>query len=171
MRGGENMKKEFHEIYEKYSSGLYSFILKMYRNEQLAKDILQDTMLKAMESADKFEGKCSVRTWLCTIARNIYLDYLKKSENKNISLESAEKAGEPQNFEQVFADSETALKIHRFLHCLDESYREVFTLRVFAELKFSEIGSIFGKSENWAGVTYYRAKQKLIQLLKKEGIL
>ena len=164
------MKKEFHEIYEKYNSDLYSFILKMCRNEHLAKDILQDTMLKAMENADKFRGNCSVRTWLCKIAKNIYFDYLKKAETKNLSIDTAENLLE-NSFEQKISDSQTAIKIHHLLHSIDEPYREVFTLRVFAELKFSEIGSIFGKSENWAGVTYYRAKQKLIEMMKKEDIL
>ena len=73
------MKQEFHEIYEKYSSDLYTFILRLCGNEQLAKDILQDTMLKAMTSADSFRGSCSVRTWLCTIAKNLWYDHLKKA--------------------------------------------------------------------------------------------
>ena len=82
------MKQEFHEIYEKYSSDLYTFILRMCGNEQLASDILQDTMLKAMTSAESFKGSCSVRTWLCTIAKNLFYDHLKKAENNNQSIES-----------------------------------------------------------------------------------
>ena len=164
------MDKEFHEIYEKYSTDLYAFILQMCGNENLAKDILQDTILKAMTGIDDFNGKCSVKTWLCTIAKNIYFDRLRKSESKNIPLEQADFAAE-ESFEQKIADSETAIRIHHLLHELDEPYREVLLLRIFAELKFSDIGSVFGKSENWAGVTYYRGKQKLIELMKKEGLL
>ena len=165
------MNKEFHEIYEKYGSDLYTFILKMCGNEQLAKDILQDTMLKAMTNADKFKGECSVRTWLCTIAKNIYYDYLKRSETKNVPLDNFQEFSGQESIEEKITDSETAVRIHHLLHNLEEPYREVFTLRVFAELKFSDIGSVFGKSENWAGVTYYRAKQKLIRMLKEEGLL
>ena len=165
------MNQEFHEIYEKYSSDLYTFILRMCGNEQLAKDILQDTMLKAMTSAESFKGSCSVKTWLCTIAKNLFYDHLKKAESRNQSIDNVSEPVSQVSIENCFADKETALYIHRLLHDLEEPYREVFTLRVFAELKFSEIGNVFGKSENWAGVTYYRAKQKLIQLLKKEGLL
>ena len=164
------MDKEFHEIYEKYSTDLYAFILKMCGNEHLAKDILQDTMLKAMTGIDDFNEKCSVKTWLCTIAKNIYFDHLRKSENKNISLDNADYSAE-DGFEQKLTDSDTAMRIHHLLHELDEPYREVLLLRIFAELKFSDIGSVFGKSENWAGVIYYRGKQKLIELMKKEGLL
>lgn len=165
------MKQEFHEIYEKYSSDLYTFILRLCGNEQLAKDILQDTMLKAMTSADSFQGSCSVRTWLCTIAKNLWYDHLKKAESRNSSAESIGETAAQGSLEDCFADRETALRIHHLLHDLEEPYREVFTLRVFAELKFADIAKVFGKSENWAGVTYYRAKQKLLQLLKKEGLL
>ena len=59
----------------------------------------------------------------------------------------------------------TGRHIHQRLHALPEPYREVFTLRVFAELPYTQIGELFGKSENWARVTYYRAKQKI-----KEGL-
>lgn len=165
------MKREFREIYEKYSSDLYTFILRMCGNEQLAKDILQDTMLKAMTSAESFKGNCSVRTWLCTIAKNLYYDHLKKSETKNHSLDILDEPASDSNIEADIISKDTSLRIHHLLHKLDEPYREVFTLRVFAELKFSDIGNVFGKSENWAGVTFYRAKQKLIQLLKEEELL
>lgn len=164
------MEKGFHEIYEKYSSDLYSFILKLCGNEHLAKDILQDTMLKAMTGFESFSNNCSIKTWLCTIAKNIYFDYLRKSENRNTTLDTAENTA-VDSFEQSLTDSDTAIRIHHLLHELDEPFREVLLLRIFAELKFSDIGSVFGKSENWAGVTYYRGKKKLIELMKKEGLL
>lgn len=44
---------------------------------------------------------------------------------------------------------------------LDEPYKEVFQLRIFGELPFSQIGMIFGKTENWARVTYHRARLKI----------
>ena len=164
------MEKGFHEIYEKYSTDLYSFIIKLCGNEQLAKDIMQDTMLKAFTHFDQYNGNCNIKTWLCTIAKNVYFDHLRKSESRNTSLDTAENVA-VDSFEQSLTDSDTAIRIHHLLHELDEPYREVLLLRIFAELKFSDIGSVFGKSENWAGVTFYRGKQKLIELMKKEGLL
>ena len=72
----------------------------------------------------------------------------------------------PQNVEEELLSQESAHQIHQRLHALPEPYREVFTLRVFAELPYGQIGELFGKSETWARVTYYRAKQKI-----KEGLL
>ena len=69
-------------------------------------------------------------------------------------------------FEQVLLDRESAFEIHKVLHKLDEPYKEVFSLRVFGELSFQQIGLLFNKTESWARVTYHRAKLKI-----KEEIL
>ena len=53
------------------------------------------------------------------------------------------------------------MTIHRVLHTLKEPYKEVFSLRVFGQLSFGDIGSLFGRTANWACVTYHRACQKI----------
>ncbi len=69
--------------------------------------------------------------------------------------------GMADTVEDKVEDQDTALRIHLVLHELQEPYKEVFQLRVFGELPFSQIGMIFGKSENWARVTYHRARLKI----------
>ena len=69
------------------------------------------------------------------------------------------------SLEKRLADKEDALQIHRLLHSLDEPYKEVFWMRTFGELSFKEIGEIHGKTESWARVTFYRAKQKIKEAL------
>lgn len=159
--------EEFDEIYRLYAGDVYRYILGISRNETLAKDILQSTMLKAFMTADKFRGESSVKTWLCGIAKNEYLNSIKRSENKNLPLDETVNAVD-ENIEHRFSDKFQAMEIHKILHELDEPYKEIFSLRVFAELKFSDIGEIFGKSENWARVTFYRAKEKIIKILQKQ---
>jgi len=163
------MEKEFDEIYNLYAVDIYKFLLRLSQNENIATDILQDTMLKAIINIDKFKGECSIKTYLCTIAKNEYYNYLKKRENKNLSLSDYNPASE--SFENKLDDKSQAIHIHRILHTLSEPYKEIFTLRIFAELKFSEIAQIFGKSENWARVTFFRAKEKIIKIMKEEDSL
>lgn len=162
------MKNELDEIYRLYASDVYHFILKLSQDETLAMDILQDTMLKAITSIDKFKGECSMKTYLCTIARNEYYNHLKRADNRNLPLEAAQNAAADEPLEHRISDKMQAMQLHRMLHRLDEPYKEIFMLRVFAELKFSEIGSLFGKSENWARVTFFRAKAKMLELLQNE---
>lgn len=161
------MEREFDEIYRLYANDLYRFILRLCKNETLAMDIMQDTMLNAITSIDKFNGACSIKTYLCTIAKNNYFNYLKRTDNHNIPLEEAEQFADSTSVEDSFESREQILQIHKALHRLDEPYREIFSLRVFAELKFSDIGAVFGQSENWARVSFYRAKKKLMELLKE----
>ena len=71
------------------------------------------------------------------------------------------------DFAGALEDREEALALHRILHGLPEPYKEVFGLRVFGELPFEAIGQLFGKTEGWARVTYYRAKTMLAQRLEE----
>ena len=66
----------------------------------------------------------------------------------------------------MIEDKVTAIKIHKHLHILSEPYKEVFVLKVFAELSYREIADIFEKTESWVRVTYYRAKVKLIERME-----
>lgn len=63
--------------------------------------------------------------------------------------------------EKSYLDSDTAKRLHLLLHNLDEPYKEIFTLRVFGDLPFSQIGELFGKTDSWARLIFYRAKKQL----------
>ena len=164
------MDKDFDEIYRLYAKSVYRYILSLCRDRVLAEDILQNTMLKAFSSIGSFSCKCSVKTWLCSIAKNEYFNHLKRSDNKNLSLdENTEiKSEDP---EKMALSSLSAVEILKLVHSLEEPFREIFTLRFYGELKFSEIGEVFGKSENWARVNFFRAREKLAKLLEKEDLI
>jgi len=80
--------------------------------------------------------------------------------------EDAEADG--KSIEQIAADKDSSFRVHLALHALEEPYREIFELRVFGELGFQQIGMIFGKTENWARVTYHRARLKLQERMKTD---
>ena len=164
------MNEDFDEIYRLYADGVYRYILSLCRDETLAEDILQNTMLKALDNIDSFSGSCSVKTWLCTIARNDYFNHLKKSDNKNVPLDE-NTCRKSENPEEKALSNISALEILKLVHRLDEPFCEIFTLRFYGNLKFSEIGEVFGKSENWARVNFFRAREKLARLLEKEELI
>ncbi len=76
---------------------------------------------------------------------------------------------EGKSFAEILADKESALQVHKILHKLREPYKEIFSLRIFGELSFQEIGMLFGKSEHWACVTYHRAKKMVQTKIEMEG--
>lgn len=113
-----------------------------------------------MKSLSKFRGQCDIRTWLCAIAKNCYLSHL-RNQRPTFPIDEIQISDDGVSVEDSFADKEIAMLIHRALHNLSEPYKEVFSLRVFGQLSFEDIGILFGKTQNWACVTYHRAKQKI----------
>ena len=164
------MQEALDEIYRAYAQDVYRFALRLCGDPVQAEDILQETMLRAIVHFECFEGRCSVKTWLCTIARNLFLNQCSRADHGNLSLEDVH-ADDGALIEERITDRMQEQAIHRLLHDLDEPYKEVFTLRTFAELPFAEIGAIFGKSANWARVTCFRAKEKLLLRMEEEGLL
>ena len=151
------------ELYRTYFDIVYRYIRSVSRDESLAEEVTQETFFKALKKADQFREDCDVRVWLCQIAKNTLYDHLKKQKKQLLGdekLEKAESAG-GELLEEKLAQRSQAMEIHKVLHRLSEPYKEVFSLRTFGELNFREIGMLFGKSENWARVTYYRARVKI----------
>ena len=159
------------EVYEQNFTVVYRYLLSLSHNTHIAEELTQETFFKALKKVDDFRGDCDLRVWLCQISKNTYYDYLKK--NKKYAPESQDEKEEsfPSDLLQNFSDKETALQVHKVLHRLSEPYKEVFSLRVFGELSFAEISSLFGKSESWARVTYHRACKKIREELSHEDQL
>ena len=154
------------EVYEQYFTVVYRYLLSLSHNIHIAEELTQETFFKALKKVDDFRGDCDLRVWLCQISKNTYYDYLKK--NKKYAPESQDEKEEsfPSDLLQNFS-----LQVHKVLHRLSEPYKEVFSLRVFGELSFAEISSLFGKSESWARVTYHRACKKIREELSHEDQL
>ena len=161
MEGGEGVP-DFEAIYRAYFADVYRYALALSRDAQTAEEVTQETFVRALTAIDGFRGQCQLRVWLCQIARNRYLTLCRE---KKKFTEAPEDAGD-SGIEEGFADRETARKLHQLLHDLPEPYKEVFSLRTFGELPFGQIGELFGKTESWARVTYFRARQKLKEALE-----
>lgn len=151
---------ELEKLYNTYFKDVYLYVYSLSGNKHIAEDITSETFLKAINSIDSFKGTCDVRVWLCQIAKNSYYSYLRKNKN-TVSIDTLPEQEDGLDIEKKISDSEESMRIHEILHSLNEPYKEVFTLRVFGELSFKQIASLFGKSENWACVTYHRAKNKV----------
>lgn len=151
---------ELENLYRAYFQDVYLYILSLSKDEHIAEDITSEAFIKAIKSIDTFKGDCDIRVWLCQIAKNCYYSYLRKNKKIIYTDDEPEHISEI-NIEQSIVSKEDSIKIHEILHKLKEPYKEVFSLRIFSELSFREIGYLFGKSENWACVTYHRARKKI----------
>lgn len=150
---------DFEKLYEAYYMKVYSYVMSLSKSRSSAEEITQNAFFKAFASSGSYRKEADVFTWLCAIARNLYYDELRKNQHTT-DVEITDLRSET-NLEERALKSDTAFRIHMILHTMEEPYKEVFQLRVFGELSFRQIGNIFSKTENWARVTYHRAKLKI----------
>lgn len=155
--------KEFETIYSEYYNSILQYVRLLCKDETWAEEITQETFFKALNKIDAFRGECKLSVWLCQIAKNIFFTQVKRRQKQTDY--PFEQIPDTENIEQRLFNQETAFALHKLLHQLENPYKEVFWMRTFGELSFSEIGSLWGKSESWARVTYHRAKLKI-----REGI-
>ena len=153
----------FQEVYEAHAKPVYRFLLRLTGDESMAEELLQETFYQAFVHIDRFEGRSSLYTWLCQIGKNAWLKECRR--RRRFADEQWDDlrltAGMPPE-EQAIQDDEYR-RIRQALLRLDEPYKEVFILHVYGGLKLKEIAESQGKTENWARVTYYRAKQKILR--------
>lgn len=153
------------ELYKENSKLVYNYLKSLCSNREIAEELTQETFYRAIKSAKKFKGESKVSTWLCQIAKNVWIDYNKKeSKMKLVSFESDEIIKNLLVEKDLEGDIESRnelINLYKKIHKLDENTKEVFYLRIKGELSFKEIGTILDKSEEWARITFYRGKIKL----------
>ena len=152
-------------LYEACYMRVFSFVMTLSGDSALSEEITQETFLRAFRNKNGFRGESDEATWLCAIARNLFLDEKRRDSRRGELPEDI--PDHAALVDRQVEDRDSSFRIHLALHGLDEPYREVFELRVFGELSFRDIGAIFGKTENWARVTYHRARLRLQERMEK----
>ena len=156
----------YEKLYEACYMRVFSYVMTLAGDRHQAEEITQETFFRAFSRRESFRGESDEVTWLCAIARNLFGDEKRRQTRAGTMPEEA--ASGEKAIEQAAVERDSSFRIHLALHGLDEPYREVFELRVFGELSFAQIGQIFRKTENWARVTFHRARAKLKERMGNE---
>lgn len=154
------------EIYQNYSQKVYMFLLSKTSNHDLAEELTQETFFCAVKNIHRFKGNSSILTWLCGIAQNIWLKYL-RDHKFDEELSKYEDINTSYSAEDNYLIEWENVEILKLLHNIKEPIREVMYLRLIGGISFAQIGEIMGESENWARVNFYRGKKKIIEEMKK----
>ena len=157
-------KQKAEEMYEKNVNAVYKYLFCLTHSADLAEELTQETFYQAMKGIDRFRGECKVSVWLCQIGKRLWYKELERRKRKEVPLsEVTEEFPAFGHIENDYLLNVEKVEVFRMLHHLEDTTREVTYLRLAGELSFAEIGSIMGKTENWARVTFYRGKQKLMK--------
>ena len=156
---------EIEIIYQKYYKFVKGYAFTLCFDENLAEDITQETFFKAIKSYEKFNHKCKVETWLCQIAKNTFLNLKRPKQTENI--DNFLNLVSDDNIEENLVKKDNVKNILSASRDLDSPYKEVFYMKTLGDFSYEIIAEVFEKSESWARVTYYRAKQKIIERMKE----
>jgi RNA polymerase sigma factor (sigma-70 family) len=151
-------------IFKEYGDFILKYLLTLTNDFHAAEELTQETFYQAIKSIHNFDrnGNAKFSTWLCSIAKNVWLQEVNRENKKQQLVESlGNECARNYDVEDAFIQSEEKLNFFKKARELDDVKREVVYLRLLGDLSFREIGIIAGKTENWARVTFYRAKQEL----------
>lgn len=150
------------EIFQQNAKIVYHFLYSMCRDESLTEDLTQETFLKAIESIHRFDGSCKVSTWLCQIAKHLLYQHWTRFKNYSF-VELDESLEDGSDTERQAMNRMELSDIWGKMQSLPEKMKQVVQLRILSDFSFKEIGQMLGNSENWARVTFYRAKLILVK--------
>ena len=158
--------KDMDLIYKNYAKSVFKYLITLTHDVDLAEELTQETFYRALYSIDSYNGSCKVSVWLCQIAKHIWYQELEKRNKYKTTTIDENLPVSDISIEDKTILSHEKLELYSAIHLLEEPMKEVVYLRLSGEFSFREIGQIIGKDENWARVTFYRAKQKIIKGVK-----
>ena len=158
---------DFEKLFNENRKFIFKYLMKMTRDITLSEELTQETFFRAYMNYASLKNKEKASVWLCQIAKNCYYSYEKKSRKaERVDEDAIRDVPDPApSVAEEMAKRDEIERIERVLHGIREPYKEVFMWRVYAELSFKQIAEMFGKTENWACVTYHRARKMI-----KEGL-
>ena len=159
---------EFETLFRDKQPFVYRYLVKLTRDAALAEELTQETFFRAYMNYSGLRDKDKASVWLCQIAKNAYFRWYNEQKKRGALPENAD--GEAKSLEEAFERRELSGNALACLHALEEPYKEVFMLSVFGGFSLKDVSAIFGKSESWARVTFYRARQKLMERMNQHGL-
>ena len=153
---------DFEMVFRENNQFVFRFLMKLCGDVSLAEELTQETFFRAYMNLSALRNEEKVAVWLCQIAKNTYFAWFNEQKRKQ-PISQPISANSTLDLAELFEEKELAGRAFSVLHALEEPYKEVFMLSVFGGLSLKDISAMFGKSESWARVTYYRAKQKIME--------
>ncbi|MFC0297982.1 RNA polymerase sigma factor SigX [Geobacillus jurassicus] len=168
------MDPVFEQLYEKYHDDLFNFLFYMVRNREQAEDLVQEVYVKVLRSYKRFQGQCSEKTWLLSIARHVAIDFFRKQKRRRQwagpSEWSEEQIGVNELMpEEIAIQKEEIQLMYRCLARCTVDQRLVLILRFIQSLSIAETAAALGWTESKVKTTQHRALKALKQYMEEEA--
>jgi len=172
--------RAFELLVTRHRKALFNFILRFVRDTAQAEDVTQETFLRLVKGADAYERQAKFTTWLYTIARNLCVDAARRGKHRKAASLDAPIGDEDGSASllDLVADGgaavdrqapsrELAVRQRQANEAVPHQQREIFLLRVVADLQFNEIANVIGCPENTVKSRMRYALEKLREALEE----
>lgn len=162
--------KDIDSIITEYSNYIYKYLLCLTHNDDISEELTQETMYKAIKNINQLKDEEKIEMWLCKIAKNLWLQEInEKKKYINISDNDILKFEANESIEDNLIQKDNRMNLYKEIERLDDVSKEIIYLKLNGDLRFKEIGEMYGKTENWARVTFHRAKQQIAKEVRKKN--
>lgn len=158
--------RDFELIYEEFHIPIYKYLVRLTGDQELSCELAQETFVQAYSGILRYNGKCSLFTWLCAIAKNCYLKYLRKNKKIILNAEPLENIADSISCDpqELLLQRETIKELIDALVTMKKIYRDVIIMRVYFDRSYKEIAKMMGITEPAAKVRFHRG----IEILKDD---
>ncbi len=160
--------KQIEELYYLYKKDIYVYLLSLTHNPFLTEDLLSETFVKAIGSVSNFKGESSIKTWLFSISRNLWLQSIRK-EKHTVEYNDLLKIYATDTIEETVLSNEMIDMVKNILSTKDERTQRIVNMRLEG-YSFEEIAEVVGISVESARVVDFRTKRWLKAILEREGL-
>ena len=167
-------QKAFKILFDMHWDYLYGFMLKTIQNDEITEDIVVKTFAKAFDKIHSYDSEYNFKTWLLTISKNLYKDFL-RSENKISKIETRPLYLKNKNYPTSISPEEIIINSQKLEFLLDsmrtmkDEYRKILRLRFFEDLSYKEISKKLNQPLNTVKVKILRAKNLLNTKINAEN--
>lgn len=162
-----NRLSRFNQLADRYGADLYRYALWICGNDALAKDLVQETYLRAWKALDKLNDQNAAKSWLITILRR---EFARTFERKVPKFTELEKIDVPEDSELEPADQLEVQLLRRNIGKLPPKYREPLLLQVVMGFSCEEIAEQLEISKSAVMTQLFRARERLIETMQSDGV-
>ncbi len=166
----EGDKNAYGELVLKYQKRLFRFIFMMLGRRDATEDIVQEAFVNGYLALNSFDAQKRFYPWLATIARNLALNRIKKTDKEKPASEYEDLIESTPDFSdnplERIIEQENEKRLAAAVAALPEQYRTVFVLRTFEKMSYDEIAKQLNIAPGTVDSRLHRAREKLVQMLK-----
>ena len=160
-----------HILYSRHNVRVYRFVLRIVRNTTMAEDLTSQVFLDVWRTANQFEGRSQVSTWLLAIARHKALTALRRRSTDELDNDVLEFIEDPSDDPEVMLQKTKRSEILRdCLKQLSPAHREIIDLVYYHERTIDDVAEIIGVPQNTVKTRMFYARKRIGELLAARGL-